>query len=285
MMLARPRRPRTFRRPWSARALALAALALGIALAQSAAVVDPPSVVLQAQPGARVEGAVRFTNPGGDALPLRLYLSDWTFDDVGNFVFEDVATTHRSASAWLSFQPTALEVAPSASEVVRYDLTVPEGLAPGTYWTVLFAESEPGDPTPGQPSAAISVRVGHIVYVQVPPLTIDGAILGIFGAPPTADVPRYRMLVQYANTGDGAQGVEGQLSVRDARGEPVIEAAIDRQVVLPESTRVFQIDLVGPLPAGDYTALVVLDYGDDELEVAGTHDFTLREDLPALGGE
>jgi hypothetical protein len=248
-------------------------------------VVDPPSVVLRAQPGERVEGAVRWTNPGATALPLRLYLSDWSFDDVGNFVFADVGTTHRSASAWLTFEPTALEVAPSTSEVVRYDLTVPEGLAPGTYWTVLFAESEPGDPAPGQPSATISVRVGHIVYVHVAPLTTGGAILGIFGEPPTAELVRYRMLVQYANTGDAAQGVEGQLSVRDARGEAVVEAALERQVVLPESTRVLQIDLVGPLPAGDYTALIVLDYGDDELEVAGTHDFTLSEDLPAPGGE
>ena len=276
---------RKTRRPWPACALAAAALALGAAQAQSAAVVDPSSVVLQAQPGQVLEGAVRFTNPGETALPLRLYLSDWNFDDIGNFVFDEVGTSHRSASAWLSFQPTALEVAPSTSEVVRYDLEVPEGLAPGSYWTVLFAESEPSDPVPGQPSAAISVRVGHVVYVQVPPLTTGGAILGIFGEPPSATSAAYRMFVQYANTGNGAQGIEGRLSVRNAVGEAVIEADIERQVVLPESTRVLQINLVGPLPAGDYTALIVLDHGDEQIEVAGTHDFSLREDLPAPSGE
>jgi len=269
---------------WWLVTLAIAALTCGAVQAQSAAVVDPPSVVHRAQPGDTVEGVVRLTNLGDATLPLRLYLSDWSFDDVGNFTFSEVGSSARSSSDWISYAPTALELPPNGSEVVRYEVTVPADAPPGTHWSVLFAESEPADPEPGQPAASISVRVGHIVYVNIAPLESAGAVLGIFGEPPRTYTDAYRLFVQYANTGNAAQGVEGELIVRNELGEAVIETAIDRQVVLPESARVLQINLVGPLPAGNYTALVVLDYGDADLEVAGTHDFTLNKDLAAPGG-
>ena len=284
-MTIEPRTIRTRPNAWLALALAAAALLWGGARAQSAAVVDPASTLHRAQPGETVEGAARFTNPGDGPLPLRLYLSDWSFDAVGNFAFAEPGSTARSASGWLSFAPTAVEVPPSGSSVVRYTVAVPEDAGPGTHWAVLFAESEPSAPEPGQPAAAISVRVGHIVYVNVPPLASEGAIRGIFGEPPTEAFPAYRLLVQYANTGNAAQGVEGTLSVRDERGEAVIEAAVDRQVVLPGSERVLQFNLVGPLAAGNYTALVVLDYGAEDVEIAGTHDFALAEDLAAPEGD
>lgn len=265
--------------------LAVAALLWGGAWAQSAAVVDPASSLHRAQPGETVEGIVRLTNPGDDPLPLRVYLSDWSFDAVGNFTFAEAGSTARSASSWLSFAPTAVEVAPSGSGIVRYTVSVPPDAEPGTHWAVIFAESEPSAPEPGQPAAAISVRVGHIVYVNVPPLASEGTIRGIFGESPTEGFPAYRLLVQYANMGNAAQGVEGTLSVRDGRGETAIEAAVDRQVVLPGSERVLQFNLVGPLAAGNYTALVVLDYGAEDVEVAGTHDFTLVDDLVAPEGD
>ena len=53
--------------------------------------------------------------------------------------------------------------------------------------------------------------------------------------------------------------------------------------MLPGVDRAFQINVVGPLPAGNYTALVVLNYGSDEQDVAGAIDFTLTEPLLERG--
>jgi hypothetical protein len=149
---------------------------------------------------------------------------------------------------------------------------------------VLFVESEPGDPEPGQAAATFAVRVGHVVYLNVPPVTRAGAIAGIFGEPPAGPAEPYRLTVLYVNGGNAVTGVEGRFTLSNDRGEAVIEAEIDRAVVLPGSERAFQIDVVGPLPAGGYTALVVFDYGDEDQEVAGTYDFTLEEDLQEPDG-
>jgi len=257
---------------------------MGMALAQGgAALVDPASKLYSAELGQSLSGSVRISNPGTTPLNLRLYLSDWGLDLGGQFTFADAGSQERSASGWVTFSTATLELAPNQTRQVPYTVDVPSDAEPGTYWTVLFAESEPTAPEPGQPSATVSVRVGHIIYVNIPELRSDGAIVGVFGDPPVTPSAPYVLIAQYSNLGNAAQGVEGTFELRNDRGETVIEAAIERSVVLPGSDRAFQVNVVGPLPAGNYTALVVLNYGDEERDVAGTYDFMLEEPLTEPG--
>lgn len=261
--------------------LALLTLSTGFADAQGAAMIDPASARYTAEPGGSIEGSVRVTNPTDLPMRLRLYLSDWDLDPAGNFGFADAGTMAGTASSWLTYAPTVLELGPQESATVPYTAAVPPDAAPGTHWSVLFVESEPGEPEPGQAAATFAIRVGHVIYIDVPPLTRAGAIAGIFGEPPAQAGAPYRLTVLYVNGGNAVTGVEGQFTLRNDRGEIVIEADVDRTVVLPGSQRAFEIDVQGPLSAGNYTALLVFDYGDAEQEVAGTYDFTLHEDLPA----
>lgn len=241
--------------------------------------VDPASALFTAEPGDDVEGSLRVTNPTDQPMRLRVYLSDWELDPAGAFVFAEPGTMVGSSSTWLAYEPAVIELGPRATVTVRYAATVPRDVDPGTHRTVLFVESEPGDPAPGQAAATFSVRVGHVVYIDVPPLTRNGAILGIFGEPPVEATDPYRLTVLYGNPGNAVTAVEGRFTLRNDRGDVVIDAAIDREVVLPGAQRTFTVDVRGPLTAGNYTALVVFDYGDEEQQVAGTYDFTLEVDL------
>lgn len=248
-----------------------------------AALMDPASSLHQGTPGQSISATVRVRNPGANSLNLRLYLSDWSFDPAGQFIFADPGTLQRSASNWLSVEASTIELGPNETTLLPYTIAVPTDAAPGTHWAVIFAESEPTDPEPGQAAASISVRVGHIVYVNVPSLESTGAIVGMFGSPPGSSTGAYTVIAQYANTGNAAQGVEGTFTLRDEQGQNVIEVQIERSVVLPGVDRAFQINVVGPLPAGNYTALVVLNYGSDEQDVAGAIDLILTEPLLERG--
>ena len=248
-----------------------------VAHGQGAAMVDPASVVHVAAPGEAIGGVVRVTNPMEEVLRLRVYLSDWTLDPVGQFTFADVGTLPASASTWITFSPSVLDIEPHATREVRYEVQVPAEAGAGTHQSVLFVESEPSEAVPGQMAATFSVRVGHVVYVNVPPLVTEGAITAIFGEPPTTAGEPYHLTVLYENRGNAAQGVQGSLVVTDDLGETAIEADVERSVVLPSSTRAFEMNLHGLLPGGTYTALVVLGYGDVEREVAGSYDFVVPE--------
>lgn len=266
--------------------LACAALALaGMATAQGgAALVDPASIVYKPQRGETVTGTVRLSNPGTTALGLRLYVSDWTMNMTGQFEFADPGTLERSASTWLSLPASKVELGPRESRAIDYTLSVPEDATDGTHWTVIFAESEPTAPEPGQPTAAISVRVGHIVYVNLPGYESAGEVLGLFGDPPAEPGRPYTVVAHYANAGNVAQSVAGSFTLRNSRGEVVRDAEIERSIVLPASERLFIIDVYGPLEPGNYTALVVLNYGDEERDVAGSLDLALDEALTTTAG-
>lgn len=244
-----------------------------------AALLDPASAVHPGVPGETINASVRITNPAPTAINLRLYLSDWTLDPVGQFTFTEVGTIGRSASSWITLPTATLALGPQESVQLTYEVAVPSDATPGTHWSVIFAEGEPSDPMPGQAATTISVRVGHIVYINVPELESSGAITGMFATPPASPTGTYTVIAMYTNTGNVGQGVEGTFTLRNEQGQDVIEADIERSVVLPGTERAFQINVLGPLPAGNYTALVVLNYGSDEVDVAGAVDILLEEPL------
>jgi len=60
-----------------------------------------------------------------------------------------------------------------------------------------------------------------------------------------------------------------------------VSIPISREVALPGATRLLKANMAGPLPAGDYDALVVLDPNNMDQEVAGEYPFHLDQALAA----
>lgn len=259
---------------------------ISFTLAQGgAALVDPSSKLYSGVPGEVIATNLRLSNPGPIPIRLRLYTSDWRMGITGSFEFFDVGQVERSASTWIDYGDTAVELAAYETRVIPYTLTIPTNVEAGTHWSVIFAEGEPSDPVPGQSAASVTMRVGHVIYVNVPDLHSSGQIVGMFGTPSGEQGGPFTVIAQYLNNGNAAQGVGGNFTLRDDTGTVVMEAPLTRGIVLPHSERAFQISVNGPLPAGFYTALVVLNYGDEERDVAGTFDFLLAEPLaePVMG--
>jgi hypothetical protein len=266
-------------------ASALVALACSIAFgwsaAQGAVGLYPPALLHRLNPGASVTVDLSVDNPGDSALDLRVYPEDWSFDPQGRTTFYPPLSLPESASGWLSFAPSEFGLPARSGERVTYTLDVPPGTPPGTYWGVLFVEAENPETTPGQTLATFRIRTGHTFYVEVPPVELGGEIVGIFGQPPATPDGPYQLAIQYANTGTGLQVLSGSIDLRDAEGTSLITIPIEQIAALPQSVRGLSAEMYGPLPAGDYFALVVINYGDETTDVAGEYFFRLDEPLEA----
>lgn len=254
-------------------------LLLSIGFSQSAVMIDPPAILLNAQPAQEINRSVTVVNPTPTALRIRLYLSDWEFDPSGGPNYLDVGQVERSASNWIRFTPSQVELAPGESAEVRYTINVPVAVEQGTHWSMLFFEAEPIDVTPGESLATFSVRIGHTIYVNVAPIQKSGRITGIFDQVPSEAGEPYRFIVQYLNDGNAAYGLEGRFELRDMMGEVAMNFPITRDIVLPGAPRILIVELEGPLDAGQYTALFILNYGDEDIDVAGDKSFVLTEPL------
>jgi hypothetical protein len=251
------------------------------ALAQSTLGVEPPVLLKEAKPGETLTQTLRIHNVGTRPVRVRASLGDWTYDPMGKIQFLPVGTLKESASPWATFAPAEFWLEAKASRPLTYTLTVPKNAAPGTHWGVLFLESEDPNPPPGVPLATFRVRMAHVFYVNIPPLTSSGRITGIVPSAPQKPQDPFRFALQYQNTGNTAQKLSGRFEVRDTSGRKVAEVLIEEEVVLPGQVRILPIALVGPLPVGNYTALAILNYGDPSKDVAADLPFTLRTPLAA----
>lgn len=260
--------------------LALAISVLGQhAGAQNAVAVEPPVLMHTSSPGQTITTDLKLFNPSSQPIRVRAYLSDWQYSPSGEISYPEVGKVKRSASPWASFSPSEVVLQSGQRSSVKLSVSVPKDATPGSHWGVLFFEAEDLNPPPGKAIATLKVRVAHSFYVNIPAIQTSGKITGIFGKPPAASGKPYTFAVQYANSGNAAQQVLGLFEVRDRTGKRVAYGLIDKQVVLPDSSRVFQVSLNGPLPAGTYSVLVVLNYGDSTKDVAGDYVFTLKAPL------
>ncbi|WP_105317527.1 hypothetical protein [Thermus tenuipuniceus] len=255
-------------------------LALG-ALAQSTLGVEPPVLLKEAKPGEILTQTLLVYNVGTRPVRVRASLGDWTYDPMGKIQFLPAGSLRESASPWVTFSPAEFLLEPKQSRPLTYTLTVPKEATPGTHWSILFLESEDPNPPPGVPLATFRVRMAHVFYVNIGPLTTGGRITGIVPNPPKNPREPYRFALQYQNTGNTAQKLFGRFEVRDASGRKVAEVEVEEVVVLPGQVRILPVTLVGPLPVGSYTALAILNYGDTTKDVAADLPFTLRTPLAA----
>ena len=253
----------------------------GFVRGQTAVAIDPPAVVLGVEPGAERTVALVVANPGAEPARVRVSLGDWSYRPDGQPTYLDPGSLPGSASPWITFAPSTFLLPGHGKQRVRYTVRVPPDAAPGTHWSVLFLQGEDPNAKPGANIATFRLRVAHTIYVNVPPIRWDGAILGVAAVPPKKADDPVAIGIQYANTGNGAYAVKGRLEVRDAAGKVVGQTEVPRTVVLPGATRVLVANFYGPLPKGDYVVLAVLNYGSRSVDVAGQTVVSLPFDLTA----
>jgi hypothetical protein len=260
----------------------LLAATLGTAKAQTTLGVEPPVILQDGVAGQTITTNIKVGNPGIKSARVRISLGDWNYSQAGELQYFAVGKLSASAAPWAKLSETIVTVPAKGSITTRYTVTVPSGATPGSHWGVIFFTAEPEATTPGATSAAMTVRVAHTFYVNVPVTKTSGKITGIFGRASADDTSKYLFTVQYVNSGNTAQVLGGRIEIRDSSGKTVAAAPFIQQVVLPGTTRILQTSLTGPLGAGDYTALVVLNYGDKNKDIAGEYSFTLKK--PLTGG-
>ena len=250
-----------------------------LAAAQSAVEVTPPVLLHQAAPGSPVDASFEVVNPTDAPLLVRVTLADWHYLADGTPDYLAAGSLPRTLAPFITFNPAEVLLAPGETGEVRYTLDPPGGVDPGSYWGVLLMEAEDPEPEPGFELARFRVRVGHVAYLNVPPLDPQGEIAGIFGEPPVSSGDPYRLFIQYVNGGNAVQRLDGFVELRDAGGDVLFHEDLPPAVSLPGDVVGRTFEVFGPLDPGNYTALVVYNYGDDTIDVVADFPFTLEQPL------
>jgi len=256
-----------FRSLSSSLAYSLLAWGLATAAAQSGVGVSPPRVEVAATAGSEVTRTVSVDNPSpATPLDVSVVMTDALMGPGGELIWLDPGSHPGSLAPWLSVNPLEFTLAPAENRAVSYTVSVPADAPDGTYWTVLFFDSAvPGaEERAGAGIGIVSrVRVGHFVYVDVGEPSREGSIVGLRYDPGSEAPPSVR--VQFSNRGTGLLRLTGSVEVRDAGGALVRSVGVEGEASFPGATHDIEFPLPSPLPAGSYTLLAVLDYGDSSV--------------------
>lgn len=209
---------------------------------------------------------INITNGSDKKMQFRLYLNDWIRDSVGGHEYYEANTHPRSCSRWVTLNKNFVELEPGKSTQVTIKLTVPDS-ADATNemkWSMLFVETIEENTAQNSKNATAAVqnllRIGIHIY-QTPPNLNDKQIKAFDLKNVAGEDKKYQLLCQ--NTGNLMIQCKSYLELASmSDGQKTKLEPVDFPL-FPQQRRYVTFELPANMPKGKYSALAVLDGGED----------------------
>jgi hypothetical protein len=243
----------------------LAVLA-GHARAQSLGLA-PAQVVQEFKPGVPFEFDLSTVNSGDTPVDMHVEITDFWYDEKNEKVFSLPGTSPRSAANWIQFVPDHFEVGAHGSQKMKAIVTPPAD-ARGGYYAVLFVQSKPQLSFPkgdGQ-GVSTSMRIGCLVLLRAASTEEYKIELSSVKVTPPAETHGLSVDFDLLNASNTHVFPRARVAVLDTNRKMVAKAESDEKRFLPGQKNSMHVEWAGKLPAGNYTALLTVAYGEDRIE-------------------
>jgi len=257
-----------YRMPSFMLALLLALLILpAVCRAQSIALA-PGQVRQTFKPGVPFQIDLASANQGDVPVEMSVQVTDLWYDEKNDKTFGTPGTSPRSAANWIQFVPEHFEIPPHSTQQMHAVVTPPAN-AQGGYYAVLFVQSTPKlafDKTKDGKQIFTNVRVGCLVLLTAEKTEdFKIALSNLSVIPPSAN-RSVDLSFDVENAGNVHIFPVARVAVIDSSRKLVAKAESEPKRLLPGQKDSIHVGWTGNLPAGDYTAVLTIAYGNDRIE-------------------
>lgn len=249
---------------------ALAALALGSLANGGVIVIGNLARTTTVKPGETFEGVIFLKNTDKQGAEAVVSQSDYkTFSD-GTNNYGDPGKDPRSNASWLTVTPTRVKLAPGESVPVRYKGRIPnDAKLSGTYWSMVMVEpTAPPAITPEGKVDQIAVGLRTTVRFAVQVVTEIGQTgersLKIQSKKLVQADGKRALEFEILNDGERLLIPLMTVELFDGKGASIGRFDGGRSRIYPDCSVKSKVDL-SDVPAGRYTAMVLLDSGDAQV--------------------
>lgn len=221
-----------------------------------------------AKPGESFEGIILVRNTGAESIEVRIAQNDYLFSADGSNHYEKPATQARSNAAWLSVSPSRATLSPQGTASVYYKGKIPEGAAvAGTYWSMIMVEplATPPPAVKGE-KEKITMGLQTVMRFAVQIVTEIGTTgteeLKVLEKSLVVNEGKKILQLDVANTGERVQIPGLWAELYNAQGISIGRFEGGRWRIYPSCSVRYKVDLTD-IPAGKYTAMVVMDTGGE----------------------
>jgi hypothetical protein len=234
--------------------------------------VTPVRAELSANPGQRVTTEATLTSSSAATQVIGYSASDFVAaNETGRPQLVPANKSPWSMSSWVTVQPPAFELAPSASQRVTITVDVPKNAEPGGHYAAALLGTLPGTAK----GTRVTGKVGVLVLLTVSGDLEESGTVGLscrwlyeHGPVPFE--------LRFTNTGNVHVRPTGFVHVTQLWGAPVADVPVDAENTLPDSTRATTTSWTSP-GYGVYWTQARVTFG-----TAGNHEARSQRRLVAV---
>jgi hypothetical protein len=227
----------------------------------------PAQVVEKFKPGVPFQFDLSTVNSGDSPVDMHVEITDFWYDEKNEKVFSSAGTSPRSAANWIQFVPDHFEVGAHGTQKMKAIVTPPAD-ARGGYYAVLFVQSKPqlSFPKGDGKGVSTSMRIGCLVLLRAESTEEYKIELSNLKVTPPAETHGLSVDFDLLNASNTHVFPMARVAVLDANRKLAAKAESEEKRFLPGQKNSMHVEWAGKLPAGNYTALLTVAYGDDRIE-------------------
>jgi len=242
-------------------------LALGGQMRAQSLGLAPAQVVEKFKPGVPFQFDLSTVNTGDTPVDMHVEITDFWYNEKNEKVFSSAGSSPRSAANWIQFVPDHFEVAAHGSQKMKAIVTPPAD-AKGGYYATLFVQSKPELSFPRNDGKGVytSMRIGCLVLLKAEDTEEYKIEISNVKLTPPAEAHSLSVDFDLLNASNTHVFPVARVAVLDSSRKLVAKAESGEKRFLPGQRNSMHVEWAGKLPAGNYTAVLTVAYGEDRIE-------------------
>ena len=223
------------------------------------------------QPGERMEGSIQLNNDTDSVAVVKLYQTDYLFYADGRTEYGDPGSMQRSNAGWISISPMHVSIPPGETVPVYYEVKVPpETDLTGTYWSIIMVE--PGAPgqtqelrgADGQAALGLNTVIRYAVQMIVNIGKSGNNAVRVVKNEMVSIDGKETLVSDIENVGDRWMRPAFWVELYDEQGKFTGRYESETKRIFPGCSVRHILDLT-EVPSGQYSALMIVDSGDERV--------------------
>lgn len=227
---------------------------------------SPAFLEITVDPGRTSAQTVLLFNSGDKPVEIKAYAWDWWHEPGNSRKFAPPGTLPNSAAKWISFSPEIIRVEPQKAANVTVILNTPADAKGGNYGVAWF-EAVP-EPEPGSKELRVGARLGVLILTDVRGRSKPEVKVEKLQITPPSDTELFRADINLVNSGDVHLFPKGTVVLMSKDNKLVGHTSFEKRRLLPGETSAVEVNWGGELAAGEYSAILTVDYGEAGATVA-----------------
>jgi len=245
--------------------------------------VSPSSFHLNITPGKSVVKEIKVKNDTKKTTKFNVGFNDFEMNNLGKPITPTQKDCKYCLSRYISAAPSYFELKPGEEVKIKLNIAIPDSEdAYKALWTIVtidqVTERPPLDlePHPNRLSMGVIPSIGFGVYVYQNPPNVKINKVNIEKFQYTEKEGKRYFDLKVKNIGDGISYCSSYVSLTNLNTGEQKKVSVKNFTILPQFIRDFKIDLPTNLLPGKYSAVGVVDFGNEEEMIAAQADFEIK---------